>query len=373
MNYSQRYTELNTRFQLGVNTYLAESGTDIRFCSFESQPLSTQKENVLANIYNESINENFSFIYPVFVPHKIKNPNKAILLMHGLNERNWSKYLTWAEFLCEKTGKAVILFPIAFHMNRSPLNWSNPRALAPILELRRKLNGDDRTLSFANVALSERISERPIRFYSSGRQSMCDLTQLFREIKQGLHPMFAPDTQIDIFAYSIGAFLSQITLMTNPQDLFTDSKLFMFCGGSIFSSMSGESRSIMDRPAFAKLLNYYTSDFETNAREKTVHDKGFESFFSMISPERNQIERESFFKRMGNKISGISLAKDHVIPYNGVMKAIGNECAEKCVQLLDFCFPYTHENPFPTGSKRDDVAINASFDRVFSSAAHFLA
>jgi hypothetical protein len=373
MNYSQRYQELNSCFQLGVNTYLAESDTDIRFYSFQSQPLSVEKEKVLINTNDETIIENFSFAYPVFIPHKIKKANKAILLMHGLNERNWSKYLTWAEYLSQKTGKAVILFPIAFHMNRSPLAWSNPRALMPLMELRRKLNGDDRTLSFANVTLSSRISEKPIRFYSSGRQSMLDLTKLFSEVTSGKHPLFEKNTQIDIFSYSIGAFLSQITMMANPANLFTDSKLFMFCGGSIFSSMDGESRSIMDKPAFARLLNYYTADFEADIAENAIHDKGFESFSSMISPERNQAERENFFKRLGNKICGISLAKDSVIPYDGVVKAIGTQCAQKCIQLLDFAFPYTHENPFPTGTKQDKTAVDDSFSNIFSSAAEFLA
>lgn len=373
MNYSQRHHELNAQFQLGINIHLAESDIEIRFYSFKSVPLSAKDEKVIANPTDETISENLAFIYPVFAPRKTRKSTNAILLMHGLNERNWSKYLTWAEYLCEKTGKPVILFPIAFHMNRSPLTWSNPRALQPLMDFRRKLNGDDRTLSFANVALSERISEKPIRFYSSGRQSMFDLTQLFTEIKSGLHPLFAENTQIDIFAYSIGAFLSQITVMANPENLFSDSKLFMFCGGSIFSSMSGESRSIMDKTAFSRLLNYYMTDFATEAAEKSVHDKGFESFQSMISPEQNQTERESFFKRLGNKISGISLVKDHVIPYEGVVKALGTECAKKCIKLLDFTFAYTHENPFPAGNKQESSTIDASFISIFSNAAQFLA
>jgi len=44
---------------------------------------------------------------------------------------------------------------------------------------------------------------------------------------------------------SIGAFLSQVVLMANQKNLFSDSRLFMFCGGSIFRSMFGVSRSIM--------------------------------------------------------------------------------------------------------------------------------
>ena len=64
--------------------------------------------------------------------------------MHGLNERNWSKYLTWAEYLSSKTGKIVILFPIAFHINRSPVGWSNPRYLQSIFTKRKNEIGEDR-------------------------------------------------------------------------------------------------------------------------------------------------------------------------------------------------------------------------------------
>lgn len=372
MNYSQRQHELNAQFQLGVNTYLEDSNINIRFFPFNSSAfLNTNK--VFINPADETINENLSFVYPVFIPAGMKQTDKAILLMHGLNERSWNKYLTWAEELCSKTGKPVILFPIAFHMNRSPFSWSNPRMLKSIVDLRKKKYGEDRTLSFANVTFSERISEKPYRFYSSGRQSLSDLTQLATDIKRGKHPLFMENTQIDIFSYSIGSFLSQITLMTNPSGLFSDSKLFMFCGGSIFSSMFGESRFIMDKPAFARLLHYYISDFADEAIEKSIPDKGFESFYSMISPERNQAERETFFNRLGDKVRGISLVKDKVIPYQGIIKAMGTACAKSRIDLLDFPFPYMHENPFPIGERIESSNVDASFNLVFSTAAQFLA
>ena len=373
MNYSQRQIELNAQFQLGIDTHLSESNIDIRFCSFTSSTSALFDENKLISTEDKKIRENLSFSYPVFLPRETKQANKAILLLHGLNERNWNKYLTWAEYLCKETGKPVILFPIAFHMNRSPLNWSNPRALQSLMDLRRKNNGLDRSLSFANVALSERISEKPSRFYSSGRQSVNDMAQLFNEIKQGVHPFFSENTQIDIFSYSIGSFLSQITIMTNPEGLFSDSKLFMFCGGGIFSSMFGESRSIMDKSAFARLLQYYMHDFSKEVKPVSISDKIYESFFSMISPDRNKANREEFFKQLGSRITGISLEKDKVIPYRGVVEAMGAENAKSCINLVDFSFPYSHENPFPVGNSMESAEVNASFNQVFGCAAQFLA
>lgn len=373
MEYSQRHLELNTQFQMGIDTHLDISNIDIRCLSFNSSPQAISEERLIYISTDDRIIENNSFQYPVFMPSGLKRADKAILLLHGLNERNWSKYLTWAEYLCKKTGKPVILFPIAFHVNRSPLSWTNPRDLKYLLDLRRQRNGEDRSLSFANVTFSERISEHPDRFYNSGRQSLNDLSHLFTNIKNGSHPLFTENTQIDIFAYSIGAFLAEITMMTNPNGLFTDSKLFMLCGGGIFSSMHGESRFIMDKIAYEKLFDYYQYNFEKETKDNCLRDKAFESFNSMISVERNQTERVSFFNRLGNKLKGISLTHDKVMPYYGVTEALGESCASSRISLLDFPFDYSHENPFPVGKLINSTEVDYGFNHIFEEAVEFLA
>jgi hypothetical protein len=372
MQYTQRHIELNAQFRLDLNARLDNKLCDIRFFTFKSQPLSVKDNVVPVDSGDEKINENLSFSYPVFIPAKMKQTDKAILLMHGLNERNWNKYLTWAEYLCKETGKAVILFPIAFHINRSPMTWSDPRSLLSVLELRRKRNGEDRSLSFANVAFSERISEKPSRFYSSGRQSYYDLAQLIMEIKQGKHPIFKKNTQVDIFAYSIGAFLSEITMIANPNDLFSDSKLFLFCGGGIFSSMFGESRCIMDKIAFEKLFQYYMHDFNVDKQFESTHDVVYDSFNCMISSDRAKVERVSFFNNLGSRLKGISLLQDKVMPYNGLTEAMDNKCAISHFELLDFSYIYSHENPFPIGKNVDERIVDNSFTKIFSVAAQFL-
>jgi len=372
MEYTQRYIELNSQFQLGVDTHLDDTNIDIRFFSFQSTLQEANGEKVIASPNDGKISENLSFIYPVFFPGGIQRTDKAILLLHGLNERNWSKYLPWAEYLCKETAKPVILFPIAFHVNRSPQSWSNPRDVKRIMDLRRQRNGEDRALSFANVTFSERISEKPSRFYCSGRQSLNDLSQLFGEIKQGSHPLFFENTQIDIFAYSIGAFLAEITLMTNPQNLFSDSKLFILCGGGVFSSMFGQSRSIMDKTAYEKLYQYYLNEFTEDIKIRSAHDKAFESFNSMISLERNQQERLAFFEQLGNRLKGISLERDKVMPYYGVVEALGNDCAVSRISKLDFPFEYSHEHPFPVGRFIDSKEVDNAFTHIFEEAVEFL-
>lgn len=369
MNYNERYIELNSCFRQGEDCHLDETGIDIRFFRFHS--LSSDGRGGTLNNADNNISENFSFEYPVFTPSGKPKQEEAILLLHGLNERNWNKYLTWAEFLSNNTGKPVILFPIAFHINRAPVTWSNPRSLISLLNFRKEKYTGDRTISYANVALSERISQNPERFYLSGRQTWADLTVLFEEIKTGRHPLFKEGTNIDIFAYSIGAFLSQVALMANQKGLFSDSRLFMFCGGSIFRSMSGISRSILDKPAFEELQQYYIYIFGNEAWPVWERDNAFNAFLQMISPERFRSEREKFFTRLKEKIRGIALSNDLVIPYHGVLEALGRKTAESAIQLLDFPFPYTHENPFPHNSK-DTTSVNNAFTHVFSQAAEFL-
>ena len=53
-------------------------------------------------------------------------------------------------------------------------------------------------------------------------------------------------------------------------------------------------------------------------------------------------------------------------------KALGMELAHKCIDLLDFDFDYTHENPFPVNGRIDRKKVDASFEQVFSKAAEFL-
>ncbi|SFL34348.1 DUF6051 family protein [Proteiniphilum acetatigenes] len=370
INYKERYITLNSHFKQGMDCHLEETGINIRFFRFHS--LSSDEKGGTMQHTDSNIIENFSFEYPVFTPSGKCRQEKAILLLHGLNERNWNKYLPWAEFLCLNTGKPVILFPIAFHINRAPVTWSNPRSLIGLLNFRKEKYTDDRTISYANVALSDRISQSPERFYLSGRQTWADLTVLFEEIKTGRHPLFREDTKIDIFAYSIGAFLSQVALMANQKGLFSDSRLFMFCGGSIFRSMFGISRSILDKPAFEKLQEYYIHIFGNEATPLWERDNAFNAFLQMITPERFRSEREKFFTCLKGKIKGIALSNDMVIPYHGVLEALGRKNAESTIQLLDFPFPYTHENPFPLTSK-DTTSLNNAFTNVFSRAAEFLA
>jgi hypothetical protein len=379
LDFVQRQKEMLRLFGMGKNVALKKSGVAVRFFPFESSynfQLATQVSK--HSLQDGSIVENNRFDYPVFFPKGWKKTRNVIVLLHGLNERNWDKYLCWAEYLAEHTKKAVILFPIAYHMNRSPGLWSDPRSMSLLVRKRQADLGPDRSLCFANVALSERLSEDPVRFYTSGRQTIDDLRMLASSLKKGTHPTFKKGTTVDFFAYSIGAFLAEITLMANQDGLFDQSKLFVFCGGSIFKSMFGESRCIMDKPAYDRLLSFYMKEWMEQeqaaiATHRATADEARLAFDTMIAPEVDRDKREGFFRNLGNRISGISLRKDKVMPYEGVEACMGISNALQKFELLDFPFEYSHESPFPMNSSIEPALLNDSFNQVFSKAAQFLA
>ncbi len=370
MNLAQRQEELQRQFSLGMDVKLENSAVEIRFFPFTSVG-----EKILDTDSGLDCNipENRDFVYPVF---KLKKQHKcpgAIFLMHGLNERSWNKYLCWAEYLCMHTGKAVILLPIAFHINRSPKSWINPRLITPILEKRREILGKEQSQSIANTILSERLSEDPTRFYRSGKQSLKDLTGLAGQIKQGRHPLFASGAGVDFFAYSIGAFLVQIAMLSDRESLLKDSRLFVFCGGSVFRQMNGTSRLIMDKPTFDKLCDYYLHHFEIDNRIDKTSEASLIAFNTMIEKDRCAEDRYRFFNDMGNNIQVMALKKDTVIPYDGIVNALGYECALKHSSLIDFPYEYSHEQPFPIkGQKEQNDLVNLCFNGVFSQAAAFL-
>ncbi|MDX9748122.1 MAG: DUF6051 family protein [Paludibacter sp.] len=370
MNYTERYFQLAAILDTTGNFQLESSGVSV--CSF---PFTSNFNSYLGGesgslLTDDFVAENTEFTYPVFYQEKKSFQSDVILLLHGLNERSWNKYFTWAEYLCQHTGKAVVLFPIAYHINRSPSSWSNPRILSGFLSQRQQLTGKDRSLSFANLALSERLSERPLRFFTSGRQSYQDVIQLVTQIKDGYHPLFAGKPNVDVFAYSIGAFLAQLLFMTEP--LFSRSRLFLLCGGSIFSAMYGCSRSIMDSTSYKRLYSYFMDDFSVEEAGKMVGDRLANAFYSMIAPHYLTEFRMQVFQSMKTRFQGVAFAHDKVIPYRGVEEALGKELAQNRYTVLDPAYAYSHENPFPV-SGVDSREVDASFLKIFNMASRFLA
>jgi hypothetical protein len=377
MEYTKEFSELKSIYKSDVREILMPD-TGMRIINLEF--ISGKNPEGLYNEEDLSISENKSFSYPVFIPSE-RDTSKVILLFHGLNERSWIKYLTWAYFLCQNTGSYVILFPISFHINRSPSSWVDPRVMTEPVRERTRNWSDVRMSTFANVALSNRLSQDPMRFFNSGYQTACDIIKLMNQIKAGEHEVIPQGSRVNIFAYSIGAFLSQILMMGNPEDLFSASKLFIFCGGSVFSNMQGTSKFIMDSVAFNRIYNFYMNDFEKEiGKQKSIYDLISDSqigmaFRSMIDFRRFRSYRENLLGKVKDQIRSIALLKDTVIPSEGILKTFNYQTfpAKHNVEVLDFPFGYSHENPFPLRNDSQTVIIDSWFNRIFGEACLFLA
>jgi len=328
------------------------------------------------NVNDTHINENRSFSYPVFAPGRIKS-DKVILLLHGLNERSWVKYLVWAYWLAEYTDSYVILFPISFHINRSPASWKDPRTMIPFMKKRNSSFGEINMSSFANIALSNRLTESPLRFFNSGYQTVTDITKLLLTIRNGQHPIIPGSSNFNVFAYSIGAFLAEIILMGNPENLFAGSKLFIFCGGSVFSNMQGSSKLIMDSQAFDRVYGYYLNDFENSLAGMGPFADILSSspigmaFRSMIDLERLKTFRENLFTKLRNQIRSITLKMDTVIPSAGVISTLNTNNRRVVAEVWDFPYSYSHENPFPLFNTPLSNEVDRCFEHVFSEAKSF--
>ncbi len=370
MVYSIKYTELSSAFDTG-SMQISLPGSEIKI--FNTGFVSEPSSRYLFTGNDLSITENFEFSYPVFVPAGVSN--KVILLLHGLNERSWNKYLTWAYYLAKSTGSYVVLFPISFHINRAPASWKDPRSMQKYYRERTASSGEIRSSSFANIALSCRLSDDPGRLVKSGYQTANDIKVLVNQIRAGQHPVIPAVKTINIFSYSIGAFLSQIMIMSDDEGIFNDSKLFLFCGGSVFSSMYGESRHIMDKLAYDKLYDYYENLFEVDISKNNSLLGRIASgslglaFRSMISLNRFKDVREKLLKKLKDRIYAVALARDKVTPPTGVIETLGYGSH---LEIIDFPFNYTHENPFPQLQGNNVHEVDKSFDSLMNKAGRFL-
>ena len=389
MNITESYIPLRSAFHLDPES-ITLPGMDITIkkYSFRSNydfPVPVHPSSKISGLSDHTfsdpfIEENSLFNYPVFIPTGTEKFSEAIIMLHGLNERNWDKYLGWAQNLASQTKKPVILFPFSFHINRSPQDWYDPRKLSEYVLIRQKQYRDIQASSFMNFALSTRLTEYPERFFLSGYQSVNDLTNLIRSIQAGHHPLFEQGTRTNLFAYSIGVFLVQCMMIANPDNLLDDSKFFFLAGGSLFCHMNGVSKYIMDSRAHTSIHNYYVFRMEDEIREEKAAisilnlTQVGKAFRSMILPDRFRQVRENMFRFFNKNLRIIALKNDRVIPAKETAEAIacGQNKTPDNITIIDPPYPCIHENPFPVKLKEYKKAIDSAFEMVFGQAAAFL-
>ncbi len=388
MNYFKTHSLLRNAFDLTKDsTNVVELNLIIRLIAFDSSTKTTGFDRLMLprlrkhfgyEHVDNYIEENKAFKCPLFIP-KCKNSNKkVIVLLHGLNERSWDKYLPWAANLANQLQIPVLAFPISFHMNRSPSCWKDRINMQPMLEKRKALFEKELvSSSFINAALSERLTIHPERFLTSGLQTIVDLLDLLQAMHDGEYNCIEKGTLFDFFSYSIGGFISQVLMLANPHPVLDIAKHYLFCSGCLLEDMNGMSKSILDNKASERLQKYYLDILPGEVESPgLVHDFFDQSsigraFQSLLSHEINKEHREQLFSAKLQQIRVLSLYNDTVMPWNRVDKTFGTTCSPN-VKVLDFDYAYTHEVPFPVLNKNIATNVNRAFKEVFDDAAHFL-
>jgi len=379
MKFIEQYQQLKVLFDLN-HEVIQIPGSRISIRNMEFQSHANLQYGSSGYLEDSQIGENIRFRYPVLLPDGKLQNDHAIVFLHGLNERSWDKHLAGAKFLAEKTGRAVILFPLSYHINRGLPEWTDARKMARLLEIRKGKYPQVKEASIVNLALSERLTNCPERFFISGLQSAMDLIQLLKEIQGGIHPLFKACAKTDIFAYSISCMLLQSLMMSNPDNILSDSKIVFFAGGSLFSHMQGISRFIMDSVAFESIRRFY---FDATKRKNSI-GKGFQpwimenkfgrAFRAIMAPEILKHVREKKMLFFRDKLMVIALRDDKVIPVEGIKQATGeNFFRSKRFRIVHFPYAYTHENPFPVLYRKIDEQVEKAFQSVFSPTLEFYA
>jgi hypothetical protein len=361
-------------------------GSDNQDCPKHQQSLKVNENPYLiyhqpsVDVKDFDIACNKNFKYYILKSADVETAKGCIIFFHGLNEKKWDKYLPWAYELARKTHKAIILFPIAFHMDRAEAIWSDRHRMTEIVKFRKGKYPENTHFSYVNAAISSRLEAHPQRIFWSGLQTYSDIIEVVKEIKSNKIKSISPDADLDLFGYSIGSFLSMIIKMADPHEFFTRSKVFCFCGGMTIDRMFPISKYIMDSQATIKMQSVFTellsSDFKSDKRLRHYQDDGLhpqESWFKkMLRYNYFQKEREERIREIQSQIKAYVLEKDTVAPPMEALNTLqgGYRNIKVEVEIEDFPFEYSHMVPFPLTHK-NKTEVTKAFYQFIQSASEF--
>lgn len=389
INYHDDVIEIDDKFEVRNFTFKSkyqsllpggiDNTDDYEYPGADSGDIEPDVIQDLIHKTDAEIDENIEFRYHTIFPKGMKKADNIIMMFHGFNEKYWYKYLPWAYHVAEYTGKAIVLFPIAFHMNRAPAMWSNTRSMYAVSERRKEYHPEILCSSLSNVAISSRLNTKPQRFVWSGLQTYYDVIAFITNIKAGKHPMIAADTTIDFLSYSIGTFLGEILMLTNYKGFFSESRYTTFCGGAVFNRLSPVSKFILDSEANVALYSFVVEHLESHIkRDKkmgyffTQTDVG-PNFAAMLNYNTRTLEREELYRQMSDRFYSIALKQDKIIPFYEVINTLQGSARDIPIKVdvLDYPYRYTHEDPFPCLEKIEDD-VDEQFKLTFDKIGEFL-
>ena len=113
-----------------------------------------------------------------------------------------------------------------------------------------------------------------------------------------------------------------------------------------------------------------TTDERLSSLFKDENEEAF-LFKAMLNNEENKTVRERYLGKISDRLYGVALAKDDVMPGAAIQQTLNHSRKKIRFDEIDFEYGYTHENPFPTLTGISDK-IDRAFESVFSRAVSFL-
>jgi hypothetical protein len=331
------------------------------------------------------IAENLDFRYPLLraIGDGQERARRLVVVLHGLNERSFTKYVPWAHQLWRATGAAVALFPLSFQVNRVLPNWG--RQLDLHLARRRALSRNENVHGF-NCVISERLDAYPERFFWGGLQSYGDVVDLVREIRAGRHPHVDPEARVDLVGYSAGGYLALALLLVDESGLFGDSRAVVFESGAALRATNMSSRFILDHACEVSLMKLYVRFTGSLANERLSHwlrehDVG-RWFRALCGDEAERPRLEARLRELAPRLLAISNRNDEVIPAPAILNTLQGLHRDTGVRIEELSLG-VHEHPFFCGDYQqrdrdfvtgflDEATYGVGFERFIEASAALL-
>ncbi len=290
--------------------------------------------------------ENVDFRYPLLRAPGGERARHLVVLLHGLNERSFTKYVPWAYQLWRSTGAAVALHPLSFHVNRVLPQWG--RQIDQHLARRRAVPRNEDVHAF-NCVISERLDAWPERFFWGGLQSYGDVVDLVREVREGRHPHVHPSARVDLLGYSIGGYLALGLLLLDEDGLFGDSRAVVFESGAALRATNMSSRFIIDHACEVSLMKLYVRFTGRLANDRLSHwlrhhDLG-RWFRALCGDESERPRLEARLREIAPRLLALGNRNDEVIPWPAILNTLQGLHRDTgvAVRRIDLG---VHEHPF---------------------------
>ena len=356
------FTSRGGRFLLGHDEYRCEE-----------HGVNFPAESTVLSPPDYLIPQNASFRYPLVRDHDPARHrhHHAIIILHGLNERSFTKYIPWAYQLWSALRVPVILFPLSFHINRVNPAWMFGQQ--ENYEQRLALPGNDNVHRF-NAVMSDRLGAHPERFFWGALQSYWDIVDLARQIREDRHPHLAPDARIDFLGFSAGGFVSLAVMLEDHAHRFQESRCVLFATCAAVRDMSLSSHLIVDQIAEISLMNLYVKYQQKLSNPRMIHwltehsEGRWLNGFCGLRPDRRRLEERLI--EIAPRVMGIANANDQVIPSGGMFNALQGNRRNIPIRVEELELGI-HENPFASSTydQRDRSIITEFLDRERYGAA----